>query len=135
MFKTCHHVMPNGLRCQSPAMRGYAFCYYHGRRASGHKDRPNKTHIELPDLLDRTGIADALRQILRALGSNRLSPRRASILLYGLQMAASDRDSPGPASPPIDPDLARLSSDIGALLSQMNGRMRPAQSRNPPVLG
>jgi hypothetical protein len=82
MFKTCHHVMPNGLRCQSPAMRGYAFCYYHGRRAPRHKDRPSETHIELPDPLDRTGIADALRQILRALRSNRLSPRRASILLY-----------------------------------------------------
>jgi len=84
MFKTCHHVMPNGLRCQSPAMRGYAFCYYHGRRASGHKDA-QRNHIELPTCLIALESPTPFARSART-GQQSPQPRRASILLYGLQM-------------------------------------------------
>ena len=127
--------MPSGRRCESPAMRGYAFCYHHARRAPVHKGSPAETRIQIPAKLDRAGIAQALHQIMNALGNNHISARRASILLCGLQMAGSNSENPGPAPPAIDlgrpdldrPDLDRLFSDIGDLLSEMNvGKPQPA---------
>ncbi len=32
MFVLCSHTMPSGKQCQSPAMRGTRFCYFHRRR-------------------------------------------------------------------------------------------------------
>jgi hypothetical protein len=98
MYDTCHHVMPSGLPCQSPAMRGYAFCYHHARRAAASSkavaaepratgSRATESQVDIPSVLDRNGITQAIGKILQALGSGRISPRRASILLYGLQMA------------------------------------------------
>jgi hypothetical protein len=125
MFQTCHHVMPSGLRCQSPAMRDTAFCYFHARRASPPKRSPAEARIELPATLDRAGIPQALRQVMNALANNQISSRRASILLYGLQMAVGHPDVPDPAPAPMQPnpiDLARLSSAIGDLLRQKSAR-------------
>ena len=96
MFQTCHHVMPSGLRCQSPAMRGTAFCYFHGRRASPPKSSPAEAHIEIPATLDRAGIPQALRRVMNALANNQIRSRRASILFYGLQMAIDHPDAPRP---------------------------------------
>lgn len=80
--------MPNGLSCQSPAMRGSAFCYFHGRRiAPQRKQSTAVTRIEIPSNLDRNGVAHTLHQVLNGLGNGSISPRRASILIYGLQMA------------------------------------------------
>jgi hypothetical protein len=130
MFQTCHHVMPSGLRRQSPAMRGTAFCYFHARRASPPQSSPARTspaeaRIELPATLDRAGIPQALRQVMNAQANNQISARRASILFYGLQMAIDHPDVPDPAPAPMQPnpiDLARLSSAIGDLLRQKSAR-------------
>jgi hypothetical protein len=91
MFATCRHIMPSGLRCQSPAMRGNAFCYSHGRRIP---PAPNgaptsEGRVDIPATLNGQGITHALTQVLRGLGSGGISPRRASVLFYGLQLAAN----------------------------------------------
>ncbi len=123
MFQTCHHVMPSGLRCQSPAMRGHAFCYHHARQTAAHQARPAEARIQIPARLDRAGIPQALRQVMNALANNQISSRRASILFYGLQMAVDHPDGPAPGSglapAPMQPsqtDLAQLSSVLGDLL-------------------
>ncbi len=131
MFQTCHHVMPSGRRCESPALRGYAFCYFHARRAPVHKGSPDEIRIELPATLDRAGIAQTLHQLLNALANNRISARRASILLYGLQMASSNPENFGPVPRPIDADLDQLSTELSAMLSQMNLRGRSAPRTKP----
>ena len=106
MYKTCHHVMPSGLRCQAPAMRGYAFCYHHARRVVVRKSAPAAARFEIPARLDNQGILRGISQVLGALGRNEIAPRRASALLYGLQMAANDPDFPAPD--PADPDWSSL---------------------------
>jgi len=131
MFQTCHHVMPSGRRCESPALRGYAFCYYHARRAPVHKGSPDEIRIELPATLDRDGIAQTLHQLLNALANNRISARRASILLCGLQMASSNPENSVPVPRPIDPDFDRLFTEISAMLSQMDLRGRAASKTKP----
>jgi hypothetical protein len=105
--------MPSGLSCQSPAIRGTAFCYFHGRRIPPQAKSLSTEHrVEIPTTLDRNGIPHALHSVLQGLAEGRVSPRRASILLLGLQMAFNHPESRSPAptsNPPLDELL--LSAD------------------------
>jgi hypothetical protein len=95
-YKECRHVMPSGLHCKSPAMRGSAFCYFHGR--APRPARPARTlesNIEMPPVLGPRGIVGAVHQVIQALAANRISTRRAAILLQGVQMV-SGQVLPGP---------------------------------------
>ena len=90
MFTECRFIKGNGLKCQSPALRGSPFCYFHARtrvveprRRRSPKDEP----VDLPMLSDPSGILDMINKILQGVASNTMSPRRAGSLLYALQMA------------------------------------------------
>ncbi len=88
-FKECRHIMPSGLHCKSPAMRGSAFCYFHGRAPRPARPvRPLETNIEIPPVIGPSGCALAVNQIVQALAANRISTRRAAILLQGVQLAS-----------------------------------------------
>ena len=72
-------------------MRGSAFCYYHGRRIPpARKNASSETspeaRIDIPAVLDTRSINQALSHVLQGLADGRISPRRASILLYGIQL-------------------------------------------------
>ncbi|HEX4284500.1 MAG TPA: hypothetical protein VHZ28_05370 [Terracidiphilus sp.] len=85
--KPCRHIMPTGRNCQSPAMRGNAYCYYHygpqksGRRAS----RPIEAKLEIEVNFDPASIALNADRILQALASNQITSSRAAIMFQGLQ--------------------------------------------------
>ena len=103
--------MPSGLSCQSPAIRGTAFCYFHGRRIPPQAKSPSTEHrVEIPTTLDRNGIPHALHSVLQGLADGRISARRASILLLGLQMAFNHPEtrSPAPTAPTSNPPLDEL---------------------------
>ena len=89
-YKECGHIMPSGLHCKSPAMRGSAFCYFHGR--APRPARPARPlEVQHRDALPSSAPVDAplaVNQIMQALAANRISPRRAAILLQGVQMAS-----------------------------------------------
>lgn len=111
MYATCRHVMPSGLSCQSPAIRGSAFCCFHGRRIPPQAKSPSTEHrVEIPTTLDQNGIPHALHSVLQGLADGRVSARRASILLLGLQMALNHPEtrSPAPAAPTSNPSLDRM---------------------------
>jgi hypothetical protein len=46
--------------------------------------------LQLPDVEDSASIQLALIEVLQALAANQLEPRRAGLLLYGLQVAAAN---------------------------------------------
>ncbi len=107
--------MPSGLRCQAMAMRGSAFCYHHGRRIPvARKASSAERRVEIPATLDPNGISHAARNILQALANGHISARRASVLLYGLQMAA------GPAADSACPPPAAVDSFPDELFSQLD---------------
>jgi len=111
MYATCRHIMLSGLSCQSPAIRGSAFCYFHGRRIPPQAKSLSAEHrVEIPTTLDQNGIPHALHSVLQGLADGRVSARRASILLLGLQMACNHPEtrSPVPAAPTSDPPLDEL---------------------------
>jgi hypothetical protein len=89
MFVECRHVKPGGIKCKSPAVRNTPYCYFHTGlyRSRNPSSTNDKEPILLPSLEDPAGVQIALQQILGALGSSRIDPRRAGLYLRGLQIA------------------------------------------------
>jgi hypothetical protein len=87
----CRHIFTAGHRCGSPTLRNEHFCYYHHTtRKPAPKNRPAAPFdLEIPLPEDRAAIQQALGQVLQRIASNQIDPRRAGLLLYGLQIAAS----------------------------------------------
>jgi len=105
----CRHVYMDGHRCAAPCLRGQQLCYQHHatRRpiqdAAAHKARLGTFEFPGPDqLADRSGILHAIALVLERIASNDLDPRRAGLLLYGLQTAVIALPKPPlNAEPPL----------------------------------
>lgn len=97
MYNECRHIMPSGARCHGVAMSNKAYCYFHARlhRAAIplSPSRDQTVTISAPE--DSSGISIALAQVINALGENRIDRQRASLILYGLQIAAQVIGKPG----------------------------------------
>ena len=99
-YLLCRHIKTNGLQCQSPTLAEGDWCYFHNRlhqRHSGFRHTlatrgyliPGQ-HIELAALEDRESVQVALSVVINALATGQLETRRATALLYGLQLASSN---------------------------------------------
>ena len=128
-YPACRHIKTDGELCQSPAMSGRNFCYYHTLYRKRNKpnkkttkalnvaiiDEEHKWHrveaIEpfakrytLGPLEDSASIQVALSTVLNALADQRMDYHRASTLLYGLQLAQTNlralRADDGKPAPP-----------------------------------
>ena len=92
----CRHIFTAGNRCGSPCLRNpqghEEFCYHHHTTrlpiANPRKRRARQSTFEIPLPEDRAAIQLTIGQVLRRVASNDLDPRRAGLLLYGLQIAA-----------------------------------------------
>ncbi len=107
-YTTCNHVRTNGSVCQSPTLKGGLYCYFHQRdrqrldnlrqartvklstKAPDRDDMDGEIleSLAIPVLEDAAAIQVATTAVLRAFGANHIRPRRAGLLLYGLQIAA-----------------------------------------------
>lgn len=93
MYQLCRHIKTNGLRCQSPALRESAYCYFHSRIHCMAKAKTSTwDDVKLPLLEDSASIQIAISQIVAASLSNRLDARRTGLLLYALQIASQNID-------------------------------------------
>ncbi len=99
MYHECRHIFTSGKKCQSPALKEQPFCYFHSntrkqpRPANTPYDPyidPKETTLDLPSLEDADAIQLALSDVILALAANRIDPRRARILIYGLQIASQN---------------------------------------------
>ena len=88
----CRFIKPNGLKCQSVAMRGLPVCYHHARvHVSPRRPRRNKEAVlDLPSLDNHAAFLPFLNEVLHAMASNSISSKRASSLLYALQIARTN---------------------------------------------
>jgi hypothetical protein len=88
----CRHILPEGRRCQAPCLRTQELCYHHHTTrkpiANPRRRRARRATFDFPVLEDHTAIRLALGEILARIAANALDPRRAGLLLYGLQIAA-----------------------------------------------
>ena len=94
--KLCLHVMGDGVFCQIAALSGRPYCYRH-LRLRGQQMRMARAiaqcqpyQLVLPPLEDMSAVQAALAHVTAALTAGLLERRRAGLLLYALQQAASN---------------------------------------------
>src|SRR5215467_6469633 len=100
----CRHIFTDGHRCASPCLRKEEFCYYHHTTRKPvanprqRRSRRSTFHLPLPDPNDRSGIQIAIGEVLQRIATNEIDPRRAGLLLYGLQIASLNLGKAQPAT-------------------------------------
>jgi hypothetical protein len=110
----CQHIKINGVQCDSPALRRHKLCYFHKRYRQKRLEinsniRRERSKITLPLLEDADSVQMTLAEVMRLLVTQQIDHRTASLMLYGLQTAASNlnRTAFQPLRPTrvvIDPD-------------------------------
>jgi hypothetical protein len=110
----CKHVRVNGTRCECPALREQAYCYFHYRaRQREVAPVPLKARAQAPTAIedgtltteelaplcpppdlflleDANTIQCAVEWVLRRILDGSLEHRRAALLLHGLQIASAN---------------------------------------------
>src|SRR5216683_2157200 len=121
----CRHIFTDGHRCGSPCLRHEEFCYYHHttrRPIENPGDRRRRqAHFDIPLPEDRSAIQCSIGEVLLRIARNEIDPKRAGLLLYGLQIASlnlppvpkkSTRDTYPVEEIVIDPQLGTLAPRI-----------------------
>ncbi len=99
-YSLCRHIKTKGTQCQSPSLTDQPYCYFHTTLHQRHANYryteatrgyllPGQ-HIELTALEDRESVQVALSVVINALATGRLDTKRATALLYGLQLAGGN---------------------------------------------
>jgi len=89
MYMHCRHIKTNGLRCQSPALRGSQFCYYHSKvHTIGAEPNLRFGPLQLPPPEDAAAIQLSVARINDAIINGRIDLKKATALFYGIQIAS-----------------------------------------------
>jgi hypothetical protein len=89
MYMHCRHIKTNGLRCESPALKGGQFCYYHAKvHTIGAEPNLKYGPLQLPTPEDSAAIQLSVARINDAIINGRIDLKKATALLYGIQIAA-----------------------------------------------
>ena len=93
MYEECRHIKTSGTRCESPALKGKAYCYFHFR---AHQQRHRAVDrfaafmahkFDVSVLEDRSAIQLAISEVVSAMAQNYMDHKRGGKILYGLQLA------------------------------------------------
>jgi hypothetical protein len=87
MFMACRHIKTNGLRCESPALKGRHFCYYHSKTHTVDAD-VRFGPLQLPPPEDPAAIQLSVARINDAILTGRLDLNKAASLFTGLRIAS-----------------------------------------------
>ncbi len=106
--RSCNHILVNGEVCDAVPLRDSDFCYWHHKARARQRRlqrvclplaREAETAIELPLLEDGNAIQVAIQEIMQAILDGRIDSRRAGLLLYSIQLAASNLRNLAPRDP------------------------------------
>jgi len=84
----CEHIKADNRTCGSPALNGKRYCFFHAQLRPGGKPKKPKP-VQLPPLEDDRAIQMAVTKICQAVVNETIEPKRATAVLYGLQVAAN----------------------------------------------
>ncbi len=118
MYLACRHIKPNGVRCESPALCGHAFCYFHARLHT----KSNITvlsDLKLPVPEDNAAIQESLAKVFEAILNSRISSKEAAQILWGLQIATQTIPRK-PAPPPKSVESLTRTRDGDELAPVLN---------------
>jgi hypothetical protein len=117
-LRTCDHLKEDGIYCQSPALKGRDYCYFHlnlrGRRLNMARNRALAADqpLDLPFPEDMHSVQVTLFEVVNALVNKRIDTKTAGIVLYAMQQASTNlsikhaSQSMCPAVKPDEPLLA-----------------------------
>ena len=105
-YPTCRHLSASGHLCGSPALRGKIFCFHHQRNRQRRENirRAQSKHfaygreafeaeavasLDLPAPEDPIAVQVCLSNTFLALSSGLIPTKRAALMLYNLQIIAS----------------------------------------------
>jgi hypothetical protein len=98
-YPQCNHIMSDGMKCKSPALKRQSYCYFHHRynqrqrrrvQLGGPVGTNQNTGIELPVIESWETIQIGIQEILESLIDSRIDPKRAGLMLYALQLASQN---------------------------------------------
>ncbi|MGI8770960.1 MAG: hypothetical protein ACR2JE_05960 [Acidobacteriaceae bacterium] len=109
MHQECRHIKTSGEKCRAAALHKSHWCFFHERSRRKPRHQQSQTRIPtqdagaiavnsgqehnpipMPLIEDRSSVQIALSRILGSLAAGGLDPRRAGLLLYGLQIASQN---------------------------------------------
>ncbi len=138
----CRHIHADGRQCGSVSLRNENFCYFHHstrvpiRNARERKGR--RSTFDLPLIEDRASILRAISEIITRISTNEVDPRRAGLLLYGLQIAVISlpKEPAITESTPIQPTVEDITIDPeqGPLAPQIEFSNRTRTGKQPKDL-
>ena len=84
--RRCEYIKANNKQCAAPAKTRGRFCYFHDQARPG-KNAKNPT--QMPVLEDQRALQLAITRVCQRISDDNIDVKRASALLYGLQVASS----------------------------------------------
>ena len=114
----CLYTKVDGTRCGSPAMEGAQRCFFHIRMTR------RDPELEIPPVEDSNSLVFALLEIVRAIQHDKIEVRKASAMLYGLQLVQNVLKNVTLGKVP-DVSDADLETTARSLLEEMLGPPHP----------
>ena len=115
----CQHVHYSGKPCQAPARRGRNYCVFH---QAAHLDPGG---CVLPLIEDVHSYQLAIMRIARALADDMIDSRKATALLYALQLAGAKLEA-------FAKLRAELENPVASLRKEISDRYNDRRSPFPP---
>src|SRR5579864_6813246 len=89
--RSCTHIKASGVRCNSPALRGEQFCYFHQNAHRGVRRPPQSRLHPIAMIEDEESIQYALMEVINALMRNTIDMKRATLIIRALHIAVKNR--------------------------------------------
>ena len=95
-YRTCDHLMEDGVYCSSPALRDQRYCYFHlnarARRVQAAQARlhGDKRRFQMPVLDNMHAVQAGIQQVIDALADDRIDNRRAGLRAFDDAVSADD---------------------------------------------
>ena len=88
--KSCTHIKVTGARCESPALRGEQFCYFHQHAHRGVR-RSSRSRLHPIALIEsEEAIQASLMEVINGLLRNTIDVKRAELILRALNIAVKN---------------------------------------------
>src|SRR5580704_10060391 len=88
--RTCTHIKVTGVRCDSPALRGEQFCYFHQRMIRGVRTPPRSRLHPIAQLESEEAIQASLMEVINALIRDTIDTKRAELIIRALHIAVKN---------------------------------------------
>jgi hypothetical protein len=124
MAPRCQWVRQDGTSCRSPQMKQHIYCFAHMQMAEA-----RTLMLMLPAAEDANAIQVGLMQIQKALIEDRISMKKAGLLLYSMQLALTNvgQTTFGKAK---DEEMVRETVDEEEALSRQRSAISQDQHQN-----